>query len=298
LDPIKFEIGQKTAELQKKNLKNLMYYLTKIVNSIFQSVDKCPRAMRVVFGFLQEEVSKRFPDDPIIKYSAVSGFIFLRFFCPAVLGPKLFTLREDNPDETVSRTLTLVAKALQNLANGVNFGQKEEYMAGLNDFMSAEKDSMRFFIDTLSNNWTSVRERVNEIESQIETEDSLASGLESTYRLYSEKNQDLGSRKARGELQKNIERSRSKVLAMKQDIEKLKRMGKLDREERQFDVDLGKLFPVDIEKELAAIHRHIVRKKDAVLDMLRKLDDGKELANDLICVLADLEEIRNRLETN
>jgi len=86
---------------------------------------------------------------------------------------------------------------------------------------------------------------------------------------------------------------------MKQDIEKLKRMGKFDREERQFDIDLGKLFPVDIEKELASIHQYIIRRKDAVLEMLRKNDEeGQPLADDLEGVLADLDEIRARLESN
>jgi len=43
---------------------------------------------------------------------------------------------------------------LQNLANGVEFGHKEDFMGGVNEFISAERDSMRFFIDMLSNNWT------------------------------------------------------------------------------------------------------------------------------------------------
>lgn len=101
---------QKIQEAQSKNLKNLLGYITKIVNTIFSSVDRCPRSMRVVFGFLQEEVSKQFPNEPVAKYSAVSGFIFLRFFCPCVLGPKLFGLREDLPQGPTLRTLTLLAK--------------------------------------------------------------------------------------------------------------------------------------------------------------------------------------------
>ena len=36
-------------------------------------------------------------DDPDVKYSAVSGFVFLRFFAPAILSPTLFHLRTDNP---------------------------------------------------------------------------------------------------------------------------------------------------------------------------------------------------------
>ena len=33
----------------------------------------------------------------VIKYTSVSGFVFLRFFAPAILNPKLFGLRPENP---------------------------------------------------------------------------------------------------------------------------------------------------------------------------------------------------------
>jgi len=33
-----------------------------------------------------------FPDNKEVRYSVISGFIFLRFFAPAILGPKLFDL--------------------------------------------------------------------------------------------------------------------------------------------------------------------------------------------------------------
>ena len=33
----------------------------------------------------------------VVCYTAVSGFVFLRFFAPAILNPKLFNLRHENP---------------------------------------------------------------------------------------------------------------------------------------------------------------------------------------------------------
>ena len=41
---------------------------------------------------------------------AVTGFIFLRFFVPAILSPKLFALREEHADQRTERTLKLTAK--------------------------------------------------------------------------------------------------------------------------------------------------------------------------------------------
>lgn len=45
-----------------------------------------------------------------VKYLAISGFFFLRFFAPAILTPKLFQLRDQHADTRTSRTLLLLAK--------------------------------------------------------------------------------------------------------------------------------------------------------------------------------------------
>ncbi len=36
-------------------------------------------------------------DSAEVRYQVVSGFVFLRFFAPAILGPRLFQLRSDVP---------------------------------------------------------------------------------------------------------------------------------------------------------------------------------------------------------
>ena len=47
----------------------------------------------------------------------------------------------------MSRTLTLISKTLQNLANLVRFdGMKEPFMPALNDFIVANIDRMKVFI--------------------------------------------------------------------------------------------------------------------------------------------------------
>ena len=45
----------------------------------------------------------------------MTGFIFLRFFVPAILSPKLFALREEHADQRAERTLKLTAKVSESL---------------------------------------------------------------------------------------------------------------------------------------------------------------------------------------
>jgi len=65
-----------------------------------------------------------------------------------------------------------------------------------------------------------------------------------------------------------------------------------------FEPDHGNLFHVDIEKELAAAHRQLVRHKDTVLKNLMTSDNeaGLKTASRLVEVLDELEETRARLE--
>ena len=80
---------------------------------------------RVVWQHLHKKVKQYFPDSAL---KLVGGFLFLRFFCPAILAPHNFGLVDEPPCPEAQRHLTLVTKTLQNLANGMRFGTKEPYM--------------------------------------------------------------------------------------------------------------------------------------------------------------------------
>lgn len=74
------------------NLNNLKEYVQKIFTAITQSAVHCPALMCQIFHDLKESAMTYFPDNREVRYSVVSGFIFLRFFAPAILGPRLFDL--------------------------------------------------------------------------------------------------------------------------------------------------------------------------------------------------------------
>ena len=66
-----------------------------------------------MFGHLQEQVSLRWPSNQQVRTRVVSGFMFLRLLCPAIIKPKSFNLVSDPPSPRAACTLLLVAKSLQ-----------------------------------------------------------------------------------------------------------------------------------------------------------------------------------------
>lgn len=92
----------------------------------------------------------KWPNERLVKTRVVSGFIFLRLLCPAILNPRAFNLISEPPPPAATRSLVMIAKCLQNLANLVEFGVKESYMEVVNPFILKNKERMVVFLDHLS----------------------------------------------------------------------------------------------------------------------------------------------------
>ncbi|XP_019717440.1 rasGAP-activating-like protein 1 isoform X1 [Hippocampus comes] len=163
LDPCKIDLNHtrrisfkgvvSEAEVRDSSVEMLQSYLTRIVESIVGSVEQCPPVMRVAFKQLHKRVEEQFaePENEDVKYLAISGFFFLRFFAPAILTPKLFQLRDQHADTRTSRTLLLLAKALQSVGNlGLQLGHgKEQWMAPLHPIILRSVASVKDFLDKL-----------------------------------------------------------------------------------------------------------------------------------------------------
>ncbi|KAJ8330954.1 hypothetical protein QVD99_001232 [Batrachochytrium dendrobatidis] len=150
LDPLRIEKSDKPEKILQRNIEVLMHFNKIIVDGIMKSADLMPTLLKGFFWFLQETVAKKFEKESVVRYTCISGFIFLRFFAPAVLGPKLFGLDVGTIDARSARNLMLVAKTLQNLSNLVEFGQKESYMAPMNEFIKNHMADMKEFIEAIS----------------------------------------------------------------------------------------------------------------------------------------------------
>ncbi|XP_026276924.1 GTPase-activating protein [Frankliniella occidentalis] len=143
------------------NLLNLKDYVEKIFTAITNSAIRCPTLMCQLFHNLKELATSYFPENKEVRYSVISGFIFLRFFAPAILGPKLFDLTTEQIDSQTKRTLTLISKTIQSLGNLVSSTSlqreykkeyKEEYMACVFDSVYTESRvlAVRQFLEIIS----------------------------------------------------------------------------------------------------------------------------------------------------
>uniref|UniRef100_A0A663N365 RAS p21 protein activator 2 n=1 Tax=Athene cunicularia TaxID=194338 RepID=A0A663N365_ATHCN len=154
IDPIKLREGD-NVEI---NMENLRYYVDKVFREIVRSSISCPTLMCDVFYSLRHLAAKRFPNDPHVQYSAVSSFVFLRFFAVAVVSPHTFHLRPHHPDAQTSRTLTLISKAIQTLGSWGSLTKsklssfKETFMCEFFKTFQEEKftESVKKFLDDVS----------------------------------------------------------------------------------------------------------------------------------------------------
>ncbi|KAJ5729945.1 uncharacterized protein N7483_004453 [Penicillium malachiteum] len=138
------------AEDLDRNWRNLINLTTTVWKSIAISWSRCPSELRRIFRHVRACAEDRYGDFlRSVTYSSVSGFLFLRFFCPAILNPKLFGLLKDHPRPRAQRTLTLIAKALQGLANMTTFGNKEPWMEPMNRFLVGNRAEFKQFVDLI-----------------------------------------------------------------------------------------------------------------------------------------------------
>lgn len=166
-----------SSERMTEQVKELQKWTAAVWESIYNSRHNCPSDMRRLFRKIQQIAEKYFKEEyeagrlahlsdaerNKIRFTSISAFISLRFFGPAILNPRLFGLSPAvPPNAKTQRTLTLIAKVLQGLANMAVFGAKEPWMSAMNPFLQANWSSFEDFIahlcgkpDTARQEWTS-----------------------------------------------------------------------------------------------------------------------------------------------
>lgn len=118
---VKKAIGENTARLTK--------FCHHFLDSILAALPTVPYGIRWITRQLLLRVDAQFPHaKERDKSILVGGFMFLRYFSPAILSPETNGVIETTITETQRRNLTLITKVLQNLANDLFFQGKEAYM--------------------------------------------------------------------------------------------------------------------------------------------------------------------------
>jgi hypothetical protein len=144
VDPAK--LGAAADELPA-NMARLAGMCGVALERVTESLPDVPPPVRLFFERLKRRVERKFPG---ARLKSIGAFMFLRFMQPSIFSPEGFGLLDAPPPAAARRALILVAKVLQNLANGVKFGNKEAFMGEMNAFVMANVEELFYFLDEIS----------------------------------------------------------------------------------------------------------------------------------------------------
>ncbi|KAJ8064123.1 hypothetical protein OCU04_007959 [Sclerotinia nivalis] len=127
-------------------LTMLMEIANGFLTTIIDGLEETPYGIRWICKQIRSLTKRKYPDanDQVIC-TLIGGFFFLRFINPAIVTPKSYMLIDGTPADRPRRTLTLIAKMLQNLANKPSYA-KEPYMAKLQPFIQHNKERVNKFM--------------------------------------------------------------------------------------------------------------------------------------------------------
>ncbi|KAI9248995.1 Rho GTPase activation protein, partial [Sporodiniella umbellata] len=146
------EVAARNAEVQKiiqPRLEQLMDIAESFLTVILDSTPCVPYGIRWICKQIRSLTKRKNPEASDYSVcSMIGGFFFLRFINPAIVTPRAYMLLDTAPNNSPRRTLTLVAKMLQNLANKPSYA-KETYMFPTNPFVERNKQRINRFLNEL-----------------------------------------------------------------------------------------------------------------------------------------------------
>ncbi|EJD75727.1 CBR-GAP-1 protein [Loa loa] len=152
IDPMKL----KQNDSLESNKLNLIVYGEIAFSRVVDSSHRCPLVLREMFSDLRELAAKHFHGREDVQRLVLSSFIIMRFFAAALMNPKSFGLKRDQPEGVVCRTLVLLSKILQRLSNCVvsanSLTEKEPWLSSVLERFTDEQHrlAMLKFLNTIS----------------------------------------------------------------------------------------------------------------------------------------------------
>jgi len=139
--------GESEDQWQIK-FNNLVNYIQLISSAILNSAPYFPVQLQQVFYVLRKKVLEKFGKEASIN--AVNGFLFLRFFVPAIKSPQDCGIIENiEIADNEIKLLGILANFIQKMANNLPFRENDELFP-LNKYMEESKKSMEEFMEAVS----------------------------------------------------------------------------------------------------------------------------------------------------
>ncbi|KAG0167160.1 glyceraldehyde-3-phosphate dehydrogenase 1 [Apophysomyces sp. BC1034] len=146
------EVAAANADVQAiihPRLKMLVEIAESFLTTIISATASVPYGIRWICKQIRSLTKRKTPNASDFSVcSMIGGFFFLRFINPAIVTPRAYMLVDNAPSKHPRRTLTLIAKMLQNLANRPSYA-KETYMLPTNPFVEANKQRINKFLNEL-----------------------------------------------------------------------------------------------------------------------------------------------------
>ncbi|KAK6202301.1 uncharacterized protein RJT21DRAFT_118303 [Scheffersomyces amazonensis] len=151
------------------NYENLLGYAEELWKQIYTTSNDLPDQIKTQLKNFRIKVELVCdPDDKVTSLNCLSAFIFLRFFCPAILNPKLFYLTKNHQSGLSQRTLTLLAKILLNLANRQEFSpHKEPHLGRMNEFLAKHQPEIYDYFDKITGRKNDFNEKVLDLSHDV-----------------------------------------------------------------------------------------------------------------------------------
>ncbi|SCU85403.1 LANO_0C04170g1_1 [Lachancea nothofagi CBS 11611] len=129
----------------EKNVQLFTKYLEMLINSIVNSIPSFPAKFFLICQSIYLSVREKFPGYETV---AVGSFIFLRFFCPALVSPD-----SENIVDIVSpkqkRAFVILAKVIQNIANGSINSMKWPLLISKASFLQKCSERVSLFLSEI-----------------------------------------------------------------------------------------------------------------------------------------------------
>lgn len=152
--------------LIEPRLKRLREWSDLFLDTIISSLNTVPYGIRWISKQIKVLTKRKFPEaDDHAVASLIGAFYMLRFLNPAVVTPQAYMLVDSPPSANARRSITLIAKILQNLTNKPNYS-KESFMLPLNPFVEENKNRINKFFHDLC--------EVEDFYEQLEIDQYLA----------------------------------------------------------------------------------------------------------------------------